>query len=85
VSNSRIPVKLTVDTGYSPVFERYGYIREVNDRAIILDTPAAERFASSQIPLASVVDLEDATAEQVEANPRGTLGATSRPRRSWTT
>lgn len=62
------PAKLTIDTGRAQ-YVRYGYIREISSTAIILTTPQSERFASSQIPLCSVVDLEDATPEQVEANP----------------
>lgn len=67
------PIKLTVDTGKDR-YDRYGYVREITDRHIILDTPAAERFATAAIPLISVVDMEDATAAEVEAHPRRPLG-----------
>jgi len=66
--------KILVDTGTARYY-RYGYIEEITDTRIILLNAASNKFAHTAIALISVEDIEDATADEVEANGAAKIAA----------
>jgi hypothetical protein len=59
--------KILVNTPTARYY-RYGYIVDVTDTRINLQLAAASKFGACSIPLCSVEDMEDTTADEVGAN-----------------